>query len=218
MSLEASWQALLKDEMEKPYFNKLREFVRNEYREHQCFPQKDRILAAFSECHFDDVKVVILGQDPYHDVGQANGLAFSVQEGIRIPPSLRNIFKEIADDLQQAPSQSGDLSAWARQGVLLLNATLTVRAHQAASHQNQGWEQFTDTVIATISAQKQNVVYLLWGSYAQKKANLINPHRNLILRSVHPSPLSAHRGFFGCKHFSQTNAYLIKHQKTPIQW
>ena len=218
MQLEASWQALLKDEIAKPYFHKLQTFITKEYQSQQCFPPQDKIFSAFAKCPFDKLKVVILGQDPYHGEGQANGLAFSVQEGIKIPPSLNNIFKEISADLRQNPPKSGDLTRWATQGVLLLNATLTVRAHQAASHQNQGWEQFSDAVIAQIAAHKSQVAYLLWGSYAQKKADLINAQDNLILSSTHPSPLSAYRGFLGCRHFSKANEYLIQHKKTAISW
>jgi len=218
VKITESWKEKLKGEFDKPYFNHLAEFVKKEYASHTCFPPGKEIFAAFDSCDFNQLKVVILGQDPYHNHHQANGLSFSVRSGIAFPPSLQNIFKEIEQDLKIPVPQTGDLTRWAKQGVLMLNATLTVRAHQAGSHQNQGWEVFTDSVIKTISAQKKELVFLLWGSFAQKKARLINPEKHLILKAPHPSPLSAHRGFFGCKHFSKTNDYLISKGKKSIQW
>lgn len=218
VKIEESWKHVLSNEWNKDYFIKLTEFVRNEYAAGQVFPPGKEIFAAFDATPFDDVKVVIIGQDPYHDVNQANGLCFSVRDGIPFPPSLLNIFKEIQDDLGTPIPQSGDLSRWAKQGVLLLNSTLTVRAHSAGSHQNRGWEQFTDEVIFQLAQQKENLVFILWGSYAIKKGAFINRMKHLVLTSPHPSPLSAYRGFFGNKHFSQANKYLIKHGKTPITW
>ncbi len=218
VKIEESWKHVLSNEWNKDYFIKLTEFVRNEYAAGQVFPPGKEIFAAFDATPFDDVKVVIIGQDPYHDVNQANGLCFSVRDGIPFPPSLLNIFKEIQDDLGTPIPQSGDLSRWAKQGVLLLNSTLTVRAHSAGSHQNRGWEQFTDEVIFQLAQQKENLVFILWGSYAIKKGAFINRMKHLVLTSPHPSPLSAYRGFFGNKHFSQANNYLIKHGKTPITW
>lgn len=218
VKIEDSWKQILSNEWDKDYFIKLTEFVRNEYATGQVFPPGKEIFAAFDATPFEDVKVVIIGQDPYHDVNQANGLCFSVRDGIPFPPSLLNIFKEIQDDLGTPIPQSGDLSRWARQGVLLLNSTLTVRAHSAGSHQNKGWEQFTDEVILQLAQQKENLVFILWGSYAIKKGAFINRMKHLVLTSPHPSPLSAYRGFFGNKHFSQANNYLIKHGKTPITW
>lgn len=218
VKIEESWKQELSDEWSKDYFVRLTNFVRNEYATKQIFPPGRQIFAAFNATPFNEVKVVILGQDPYHDVGQANGLCFSVNDGIQFPPSLRNIFQEIHNDVGSPIPQSGDLTRWAKQGVLLLNATLTVEAHKAASHQRQGWEQFTDEVISHLSQHRQNVVFILWGSYAISKRTLINPNNHLILTSVHPSPLSAYRGFFGNKHFSKANNYLIEHGKTPITW
>ncbi|MGM9835429.1 MAG: uracil-DNA glycosylase [Muribaculaceae bacterium] len=218
VKIEESWKQELSDEWSKDYFVRLTNFVRNEYATKQIFPPGRQIFAAFNATPFNEVKVVILGQDPYHDVGQANGLCFSVNDGIQFPPSLRNIFQEIHNDVGSPIPQSGDLTRWAKQGVLLLNATLTVEAHKAASHQRQGWEQFTDEVISHLSQHRQNVVFILWGSYAISKRTLINPDKHLILTSVHPSPLSAYRGFFGNKHFSKANNYLIEHGKTPITW
>lgn len=218
VKIEDSWKQILSNEWDKDYFIKLTEFVRNEYATGQVFPPGKEIFAAFDATPFEDVKVVIIGQDPYHDVNQANGLCFSVHDGIPFPPSLLNIFKEIQDDLGTPIPQSGDLSRWAKQGVLLLNSTLTVRAHSAGSHQNKGWEQFTDEVILQLAQQKENLVFILWGSYAIKKGAFINRMKHLVLTSPHPSPLSAYRGFFGNKHFSQANNYLIKHGKTPITW
>ena len=216
--IEESWKRELAEEWEKDYFVRLTQFVREEYATKQIFPPGRQIFAAFNSTPFHDVKVVILGQDPYHDVGQANGLCFSVNDGIQFPPSLRNIFQEIHNDVGSPIPQSGDLTRWAKQGVLLLNATLTVEAHKAASHQRQGWEQFTDEVISHLSNHRQNLVFILWGSYAISKRSLIDPDKHLILTSVHPSPLSAYRGFFGNKHFSKANNYLVEHGKTPITW
>ncbi len=216
--IEPTWRAQLAPEFEKPYFVQLAEFVRQEYRTQQIFPPKKLIFNAFDLCPFDRVKVVIIGQDPYHGIGQAHGLSFSVNEGVEIPPSLRNIYKEIRNDLGIEPLPHGNLERWARQGVLLLNATLTVRANMAGSHQKHGWEQFTDTAIRTLAAQREHIVFMLWGNYAQQKAQFIDPAKHLILRSVHPSPLSASRGWFGCKHFSQANNYLIQNGLEPIDW
>lgn len=218
VKIEESWKKELHDEWSKDYFVRLTNFVRNEYATKQIFPPGRQIFAAFNATPFNEVKVVILGQDPYHDVGQANGLCFSVNDGIQFPPSLRNIFQEIHNDIGSPIPQSGDLTRWAKQGVLLLNATLTVEAHKAASHQRQGWEQFTDEVISHLSNHRQNLVFILWGSYAISKRSLIAPNKHLILTSVHPSPLSAYRGFFGNKHFSKANNYLVEHGKTPITW
>ena len=216
--IEESWKRELAEEWEKDYFVRLTQFVREEYATKQIFPPGRQIFAAFNSTPFHEVKVVILGQDPYHDVGQANGLCFSVNDGIQFPPSLRNIFKEIESDIGTPVPPSGDLSRWAKQGVLLLNATLTVEAHRAGSHQRHGWEQFTDRVIAHLAEHRDNLVFILWGSYAIGKGAFIDRNRHLVLTSVHPSPLSAHRGFFGNHHFSRTNQYLIEHGKTPIEW
>lgn len=218
VKIETSWKEQLREEFEKPYFKQLTDFVRTEYKERLVFPPGRDIFNAFEHCPFDKVKVVILGQDPYHEPGQAHGLCFSVREGTPPPPSLLNIYKEIAADLGKPAPRSGDLTRWADQGILLLNATLTVRAHQAGSHQNKGWETFTDAVIHRLAEQKQHLVYILWGAYAQRKGAFINTSTNLVLKSAHPSPLSAYRGFFGCKHFSQTNDYLIKTGQSPIDW
>lgn len=218
IKIEESWKRELADEWEKEYFTRLTEFVRQEYSTKQIFPPGRQIFAAFDSTPFPDVKVVILGQDPYHDVGQANGLCFSVNDGIPFPPSLRNIFKEIESDIGTPIPQSGDLSRWAKQGVLLLNATLTVEAHRAGSHQRRGWEEFTDHVINHLATKRNNIVFILWGSYAIGKGAFIDRNRHLVLTSVHPSPLSAHRGFFGNHHFSRANQYLIEHGKTPIEW
>lgn len=219
VAIHPSWKPLLETEFEKPYFKNLSQFVASEYRSTSCFPPENQIFNAFNHCHFNDVKVVILGQDPYHDIGQAHGLCFSVNDGIKHPPSLINIFKEIESDLGIPYPESGNLSRWADQGVLLLNATLTVKAHQAGSHQNKGWEQFTDQVIKMLSDSKENIVFLLWGGYAKKKAKLINPSKHAVLTSGHPSPLSANRGFwFGNKHFSKTNFLLEQALLSPIEW
>ena len=216
--IEESWRSHLQGEFDKPYFATLTQFVRSEYATRQIFPPGRQIFNAFDLCPFDRVKVVIIGQDPYHDDGQANGLCFSVNPGTPFPPSLQNIFKEISDDLGRPMPTDGDLSRWARQGVLLLNATLTVRAHQAGSHQGKGWEQFTDAVIHELSAHRDHLVFMLWGSYAKAKGAQIDTSRHCILTAAHPSPLSAYRGFFGCHHFSLANAYLTSHGFTPIDW
>lgn len=218
VKIEESWSNVLSDEFEKPYFQELIAFVKQEYASQTIFPKGKDIFRAFDECPFDEVKVVVLGQDPYHGPGQANGLCFSVHEGITFPPSLVNIFKEIKNDLGKDIPPHGSLDRWTKQGVLLLNATLTVRAHQAGSHQNKGWETFTDAVVQALASQKKNLVYMLWGSYAQKKAAIVNPKENLILKSPHPSPLSAHRGFFGNGHFSKANQYLAEKGQTEISW
>ncbi len=218
VKIEPSWKAVLAEEFEKDYFSNLTKFVHEEYRTAQIFPPGRQIFAAFDATPFNDVKVVILGQDPYHDVNQANGLCFSVNNGVAFPPSLLNIFKEIKSDIGTEIPQSGDLSRWAHQGVLLLNATLTVRAHMAGSHQGRGWETFTDAVIAHLAREREHLVFLLWGSYAIKKGAFIDRTRHLVLTSPHPSPLSAHRGFFGNHHFSRANEYLTAHGKTPIVW
>lgn len=218
VKIHPSWQPLLQEEFDKPYFESLIQFVKREYATQTCYPPGNLIFNAFNQCPFNEVKVVLIGQDPYHEPGQAHGLCFSVNDGVPFPPSLRNIFTEINSDLGKPIPQSGNLTRWANQGVLLLNATLTVRAHQAASHQRQGWEEFTDAVIRTISANKNNVVFILWGSYAQSKAQLIDASRHCILRSAHPSPLSAYRGFFGNHHFSVCNGYLKQHGMSEIDW
>ena len=217
--IHPSWKCELETEFEKDYFKELIGFVKQEYSEHKCFPPGPEIFAAFDHSVFDDTRVVILGQDPYHGNGQANGLCFSVKDGIQFPPSLINIFKEIEADLNKPLPATGNLERWADQGVLLLNATLTVRAHQAGSHQKKGWETFTDQVIKLISEHKENVVFMLWGGYAKKKAKLIDGSKHLILTSGHPSPLSANRGYwFGNKHFSKANEYLKQHDKKKIEW
>jgi len=217
--IDPSWKKQLETEFEKDYFKDLITFVKEEYTEHRCFPPGSEIFSAFDHSKFEETKVVILGQDPYHGVGQANGLCFSVKDGIQIPPSLINIFKEIETDLGKPMPSTGNLERWAEQGVLLLNATLTVRAHQAGSHQKKGWEQFTDQVIKIISDNKENVVFLLWGGYAKKKSSLIDSSKHLILTSGHPSPLSANRGYwFGNKHFSTANSYLNQQGQSPIEW
>lgn len=218
VQIEAGWKARLAEEFEKPYFVRLTDFVRQEYHTTTCYPPGRLIFNAFNLCPFDKVKVVIIGQDPYHGPGQAHGLCFSVNDGVPFPPSLRNIFKEIEDDLGTPVPASGNLTRWAGQGVLLLNATLTVRAHQAGSHQHRGWEEFTDAAIKALAEQREGLVFILWGSYAQKKGAFIDKTRHLVLASAHPSPLSAFHGFFGNKHFSRTNAYLIQHGETPINW
>lgn len=218
IQIESSWNEQLAEEFEKPYFKELITFVRNEYRHNTCYPPGPLIFNAFNLCPFHKVKVVIIGQDPYHGPGQAHGLCFSVNEGIPFPPSLQNIFKEINADLDRPVPPNGNLTRWAEQGVLLLNATLTVRAHQAASHQGHGWDTFTDAVIRTLSEQRTGLVFILWGSYAQKKGAVIDTSRHLVLKSAHPSPLSAYHGFFGNHHFSLTNAYLTQHGQDPISW
>ena len=219
VSIDDSWKNLLSEEFSKEYFVQLVDFVRNEYREHTCFPPGKQIFSALDNCKFDDVKVVIIGQDPYHGPGQANGLCFSVNDGIQHPPSLINIFKEIESDLNKSYPKSGNLERWAKQGVLLLNATLTVRAHRAGSHQKKGWETFTDAIIKSISLNKENVIFLLWGSFAKKKSSLIDTNKHHILTCGHPSPLSANRGYwFGNKHFSKTNSLLETMAMKPVDW
>ena len=219
VDIEASWKQHLEDEFVKPYFAQLTESVRNEYKNGLCFPPAKLVFNAFNLCPFDKVKVVILGQDPYHEQGQAMGLSFSVPEGIMLPPSLQNIYKEIQSDLGKPIPTSGDLTRWAKQGVLLLNATLTVRAHAANSHQALGWQNFTDAAIAALSNRREHVVFMLWGGYAKKKASLIDSSKHCILSSGHPSPLSANRGYwFGNKHFSKANAYLASVGKESINW
>lgn len=218
VKMEPSWKTRLAGEFEKDYFVKLTNFVRQEYRQATVYPSGPNIFNAFAHCPFDRVKVVIIGQDPYHEPGQAHGLCFSVQDGTPFPPSLQNIFKEITDDLGRPRPTSGDLTRWADQGVLLLNATLTVRAHRAGSHQGHGWETFTDAVIRCLNAERQHLVYMLWGAYAQKKGASIDTSRNLVLTSPHPSPLSVHRGFFGNRHFSRANDYLVALGESPIDW
>ena len=218
VQIEESWKMRLAPEFEKDYFRTLTDFVREEYTHYLVYPPGKLIFNAFNLCPFDKVKVVIIGQDPYHGPGQAHGLCFSVNDGVRFPPSLVNIFKEIKEDIGADAPATGNLTRWAEQGVLLLNATLTVRAHQAGSHQNRGWETFTDHVISTLSQQRDNLVFILWGSYAKSKSALIDHQRHMVLTSPHPSPLSAHRGFFGNHHFSTANAYLASHGRTPIIW
>ena len=219
VKIEPSWKRQLATEFEKPYFAQLTDFVRQEYAHGVCYPPGRLIFNAFNLCPFDKVKVVIIGQDPYHEEGQAQGLSFSVNTGVQFPPSLVNIFKEIELDLGTPMPSSGDLTRWAEQGVLLLNATLTVRAHQAASHQRKGWEEFTDAAIRTLNAGRDHLVFILWGGYARSKKQLIDSSRHLVLESVHPSPLSANRGgWFGNHHFSRCNAYLVQHGEQPIAW
>lgn len=218
-NLSLEWRNILKEEFQKPYFKELEQFVENAYSNEICFPEKKHVFEAFNQCSLADVKVVLLGQDPYHDLGQAHGLSFSVLEGVKHPPSLKNIFKELETDVGFMVPDSGNLFHWAKQGVLLLNATLTVEAHKAGSHQKKGWEKFTDAVIKKISEDCENVVFLLWGGYAQKKGKKIDATKHWILTSGHPSPLSANRGYwFGNKHFSKTNAFLKSKNKTEINW
>lgn len=218
VKIEASWKQVLNNEFEKDYFIKLTEFVKNEYATKTIYPPKSQIFSAFDYTSFDDVKVVIIGQDPYHGEGQANGLSFSVADGVKIPPSLRNIYKELKTDLGIEDSNSGNLDAWAKQGVLLLNATLTVEAANAGSHQNKGWEDFTDAVIKLLSEEKENLVFVLWGSYAQKKGKKINREKHFVIESAHPSPLSVYRGFWDSKPFSKTNEYLKSKNVQEIDW
>lgn len=218
VKIEESWKVILKDEFEKPYFKILTDFVRKEYQTQTVYPPAKLIFNAFDLCPFDKVKVVIIGQDPYHGPGQAHGLCFSVNDGIDVPPSLVNIYKEIKEDLGIEPPASGNLERWAKQGVLLLNATLTVRARTAGSHQNKGWEEFTDRAIKELSEKRKDVVFMLWGSYAQKKGAIIDTKKHCVLTSVHPSPLSAYRGFLGCKHFSKANEYLKSKGLAEICW
>ena len=218
VKIDESWKSKLQDEFEKEYFIKLAQFVKEEYKNNVIYPPGSLIFNSFNLCPFQNVKAVIIGQDPYHGPGQAHGLCFSVKEGVDFPPSLVNIFKEIESDLGHKKPVNGNLERWASQGVLLLNATLTVRAHQAGSHQKKGWEQFTDNVISILNNEKQHIVFFLWGAYAQKKGESIDRSKHLVLESVHPSPLSAARGFFGNKHFSRCNEYLLKHSIEPINW
>lgn len=219
VKIEESWREILKEEFTKEYFKNLIEFVKEEYTTRPVFPPGSQIFHAFDKCPFSQVKVVLIGQDPYHGPGQAHGLAFSVNEGVAIPPSLRNIFKEIKDDLGKPIPGSGNLDRWAGQGILLLNATLTVRANTPGSHQNKGWETFTDAVIEQVAEQKRDVVFLLWGAYAQKKGAIIEQkQKHLVLKAAHPSPFAADKGFFGCRHFSKTNAYLKSKGLVEIDW
>lgn len=218
VKIETSWKTALQPEFDKAYFVSLVDFVRNEYASKKIFPPAPLIFNAFNQCPLDEVKVVILGQDPYHGVGQAHGMCFSVNDGVEFPPSLINIFKEINRDLGVPVPQTGNLIRWAQQGVLLINATLTVEAHKAGSHQGKGWETFTDAVIKLLSDKKENLVFMLWGSYAQQKGAYIDASRHFVLKSVHPSPLSAYRGFIGCGHFSAANEYLISKGKKGIVW
>lgn len=218
VKIEAGWKEKLREEFEKDYFTALTAFVREEYRTRQVFPPGNKIFNAFDLCPFDRVRVVIIGQDPYHNYGQAHGLCFSVTDGTDFPPSLVNIFKELNRDLGVPVPLSGNLERWARQGVLLLNAILTVRAHQALSHQNKGWERFTDAAISALNSYRENLVFMLWGAYAQNKGVSIDETRHLVLRTVHPSPLSASRGFFGCSHFSKCNEWLVARGLEPIEW
>ncbi len=218
VAIADSWKAHLQQEFNKPYFQKLVSFIKEEYKTTKIYPSGKLIFNAFEKCPFQNLKVVILGQDPYHGENQAHGLCFSVNDGVAFPPSLNNIFKEIKNDLGKPIPTSGNLERWAEQGILLLNATLTVRANQPGSHQHKGWEEFTDAIIHLISTQKEEVVFLLWGAYAQKKGALIDTTKNLVLKAAHPSPFSADKGFFGCKHFSKTNTYLHSKGKKEINW
>ncbi len=218
VKIAQDWKEILAPEFEKPYFEELTRFVRDEYATHRIYPRGSNIFRAFDKCPFERLKVVIIGQDPYHGPGQAHGLCFSVADGVPFPPSLQNIFKEVHADTGAEIPLSGNLDRWAEQGVLLLNAVLTVREHEAASHAGRGWEQFTDAVVRAVAERKEGVVYMLWGSYAQRKGAIADPARNLILKAVHPSPLSAYRGFLGCRHFSQANTYLESLGKAPILW
>lgn len=218
VKIEPAWKVTLQEVFDQQYFKDLVAFVKKEYASKKVYPPGKEIFNAFDHCPIDQVKVVILGQDPYHGPGQAHGLSFSVKQGVAFPPSLQNIFKEIESDVGHPIPESGDLVRWADQGVFLLNATLTVRAHQPGSHQNKGWERFTDEVIRKISETQDGVAFLLWGAYAQRKSLLIDGNKHLVLKSPHPSPLSAYRGFFGCKHFSKANDYLMKRGQVPIAW
>ncbi len=227
VKIEPTWKEALENEFSKEYFEQLTAFVKDEYKRGAVYPAPKNIFRAFDLCPFDKVEVVIIGQDPYHGPGQANGLCFAVGEGIPLPPSLQNIYKEIASDMGdraqseevlRSAGRSGDLSRWAEQGVLLLNATLTVRAHSAGSHQNKGWEEFTDAVIKALSDKREHLVFMLWGNYAKAKGAHIDRTKHLVLEAAHPSPFSAHSGFFGCKHFSRANDYLIAHNKRSIDW
>lgn len=218
VKIHPSWLKVLREEFEKTYFETLVQFVKEEYASTTIYPEGKNIFRAFELCPFESVKVVILGQDPYHGPGQANGLAFSVNDAMQLPPSLQNIYKEISEDIKVAMPKTGNLEHWAKQGVLLLNATLTVRANQPGSHQNKGWELFTDAVIKVVSEKKDHVVFLLWGKYAQEKGNIIDRSKHCVLTAPHPSPFSADRGFFGCKHFSKTSVYLTSIGEKPIEW
>ncbi len=218
VKIEPSWKEKLQDEFGKNYFQNLAAFVKKEYQQYTIYPPGGKIFNAFDSCPFDQVKVVILGQDPYHGPKQANGLAFSVNEGVALPPSLQNIYKELKDDMRKEPPASGSLESWAQQGVLLLNATLTVRQGSAGSHQGKGWEEFTDAVLRILSAQREHLVFILWGAYARRKGAFIDRSKHLILEAPHPSPLSASTGFFGSKPFSKTNEYLREHGIEPIDW
>ncbi len=218
VKIAPSWKEKLEPEFSKPYFKELTAFVKEEYREHTVYPPGPLIFNAFRHCSFDDVKVVIIGQDPYHNPGQANGLSFSVADGVRVPPSLQNIYKEVSDEFDKPIPQSGNLERWADQGVLLLNATLTVRANSPGSHQKKGWEEFTDAVIRIVSDEKEHIVFLLWGAYAQKKGSVIDDTRHLVLKSAHPSPFAANKGFFGNNHFIKANDYLLAKGKEPVEW
>lgn len=218
VEIEASWKEQLKDIFVTPYFTNLMHFVKQEYQQHTVYPPEKSVFNAFSHCYFNEVKVVIIGQDPYHGPNQAHGLCFSVNDGVKIPPSLVNIFKELKLDLGIEPPTTGNLEHWAKQGVLLLNATLTVRAHQAGSHQKKGWEKFTDDVIQHISDKKENVVFILWGAYAQKKGTIIDQQKHYVIKSAHPSPLSAYNGFWNSKPFSKTNDFLISKGLEEIKW
>jgi len=218
IKIESTWKSRLMPEFEKPYFQQLIAFVKDEYATHTVYPPGSKIFYAFEACPFDQVKVVLIGQDPYHGPGQAHGLAFSVNDGVTKPPSLINIFKEIKNDLGKPVPQSGNLSRWAEQGVLLLNATLTVRANTPGSHQKKGWEEFTDAAIKALSEEKEGIVFMLWGAYAQKKGAIIDASRHHVLKAAHPSPFAADKGFFGCRHFSQANAYLKEQGQPEIEW
>ena len=218
VKIEQSWKKLLKDEFEKEYFKNLTDFVKQEYKTRTIYPPGKDIFKAFDLCPVDKTKVIIIGQDPYHGKGQAHGLCFSVKDGVKIPPSLRNIYKELNDDISKEIPETGNIEHWARQGVLMLNATLTVRAGNAGSHQGKGWETFTDAVIKKIATEKENLVFLLWGAYAQKKGQIINSEKHYIQKSAHPSPFSAYNGFFGNKHFSKTNEFLKSKGLTEIEW
>jgi len=212
------WESVLSEEIQKDYYKKLQLFVQHEYNNFNIYPPRELVFNAFSQCSFKALKVVIIGQDPYHGEGQANGLCFSVNNGVRIPPSLRNIFKELKNDTGKEIPRSGDLTSWASQGVLMLNAVMTVREGKAGSHSKKGWETYTDAVIREINKQRDHIVFILWGNYAIQKGNIIDRQKHLVLTSVHPSPLSASRGFFGNKHFSRTNEYLIQHGQKPVLW
>ncbi|MEL6558601.1 MAG: uracil-DNA glycosylase [Bacteroidota bacterium] len=218
VKIESGWKKELQQEFDKEYFAGLTSFVRDEYRQYTVFPPGKEMFAAFDYCPFDQTKVIILGQDPYHGPGQANGLCFSVKPGVRMPPSLQNIFKEVKDDIGKDLPENGSLERWAKQGILLLNATLTVRQSSPGSHQGRGWEEFTDAVVSILSEKKESLVFLLWGAYAQRKGEIIDKSKHQVLASAHPSPFAAHRGFFGNRHFSKTNEYLVQKGFDPIEW